>query len=347
MSVALYLIDVVETVLPRYGSWWGPAASVLDTARALPGYRRGMAHGDGPSLPTTPYLVEADDFAALDAVRGVVRLGPAAKSQAALMAALDALPASDWTTATKDTLVTKAGRIGVPLDDLDARSQGALVRRLSQRVEPAITDDAFDRVVVDPKQTITDDFNRAALGANWSSLAGVWAITASTYAAPTGIYVAEAACVRTETSFPDDHYAQNDTEHTSVPDKAFGGVAVRITDASNFYRCSVNVNLIQIYKRVAGSATYLADAVAVLAADTLYTIKLSATGTGLAGFQNGVQKLTATDSALATGKPGMWQVSGDHFARHDDFECTDAVSAVTTGAGFWLQRMRRRIEDDD
>ncbi len=175
---------------------------------------------------------------------------------------------------------------------------------------------------------ITDDFNRASLGANWAAAEGtIWAINASTTVRPVSSY-AHTGIIRTEAAFPDDQYAQVDTRWTATSDDCHGGLRVRsngTTTAYVTYFDTGNTGILYLYKRIAGANTYLGDSgSSVLAVDTTGTIKLEAIGTAIKVYVGGVQKISVTDSAITSGKPGLHAFTGDQKVDFDNFECTDA-----------------------
>ena len=119
-----------------------------------------------------------------------------------------------------------------------------------------------------------------------------------------------------------------ETGWTATSDDCFGGLRVR-SDGTNTayitYFDSGGTGLIYLYKRIPGTNTYLGDSgSSVLAVDTTGTIKLEAIGTAIKVYVNGVEKVSATDSAIASGKPGLHALTGDQKVDFDNFECTSA-----------------------
>jgi len=79
----------------------------------------------------------------------------------------------------------------------------------------------------------------------------------------------------------------------------YHGVVARMTDTNNFYLAQGNNARTQLYKRVAGTYTQLgSNGAAISNGDTL-TLRVS--GTSIKLIVGGVDRITATDSGLATG----------------------------------------------
>ena len=180
---------------------------------------------------------------------------------------------------------------------------------------------------------ITDNFNRAALGANWEAAEGtVWTINGSTTVRPVSTYT-RTAIIRTEAAFPNDQYAQADIQWTNTADQSYGGLMVRGNGANTYYLVRFdtgNVGGMTLYKRVAGAETYLGDVAASQAASgATVTVKLEAIGTAIKVYVGGVEKISATDSAIASGKPGLHAFTGNQAIDFDNFECTDASAGAS------------------
>ncbi|WP_127584429.1 heparin lyase I family protein [Paenibacillus koleovorans] len=101
------------------------------------------------------------------------------------------------------------------------------------------------------------------------------------------------------------------------------GLLARYQDNSNYYILNYNATAgeLRITKQVAGVFTRLATKTGVsLSTGTWHTFKAELNGSTLKLYVNGTLELTATDSALSTGKPGLLQTYGD--IRFDDFNVT-------------------------
>ena len=266
------------------------------------------------------FVVEADDFAALDGMADLVRLpGEQAKF-------------SDLIASWEGQSLANLGRRAL----FDARcdalgvSRGSeiaeTVRRMLVRLEPAAFDGMFEVSIPNVRQTITDNFNRAALGTDWEVTKGGWAINASTTARPTDNF-AYNTMRRAEASFPADQYAQALCEVNSNGD---GGVAVRQDSSGNCYFVLANSTTPTLWERVAGANNFLADYSESMSDDVGETIKLVVAGTALEVFHGGSSRVTDTDASLSTGKPGLFtDYSGSSGPPDtDDFECTDAEATI-------------------
>ena len=174
---------------------------------------------------------------------------------------------------------------------------------------------------------ISDDFNRASLGTNWQKTLGTndWAINASTTARPATAYTDTA--MRYVGTFPNDQYAEVDTEFTTGGDGGEGSVAVRMDASGNCYYAQIGNNSITIFKRVAGSRTYLTDGSTTAAANTLYKIKIQVTGTSISAYLGGSLVCSTSDSSLTSGNPGLFAHTGEGslYPDFDNFAATDVV----------------------
>ena len=186
---------------------------------------------------------------------------------------------------------------------------------------------------------ITDNFNRATLGTSWTpALGGAWEIVGSATARVQAAYGGNRLLVRTESSFPDDQYAQGKVKATQggtfQPDGSRGGVAVRIVTDSAYVAYLTSGGSLVLAKLVAGVKTTLSTVSVAASANTLYTVKLVVAGTLLSVFFEGGNAINYMDSAspLLTGKPGLYGEIGqvELLGDYDDFESSDTVS---TGGG--------------
>ncbi|HAN44485.1 MAG TPA: pectate lyase, partial [Ruminococcaceae bacterium] len=85
-------------------------------------------------------------------------------------------------------------------------------------------------------------------------------------------------------------------------------VCARYKDGNNYYAVSLynkNGGTIEIRKKVSGSSSTIAEASAPLAAGTWYTVKIEVNGSTIKAYLNGVEKLSATDTALTAGAVGL------------------------------------------
>lgn len=186
--------------------------------------------------------------------------------------------------------------------------------------------------------SFTDDFNRASLGANWATVQGTdWVTASSLYLKPGGQY--QNTAVRVVGTFPNDQLAEVWTEVVSGAGDptGFHGPAVRMDNGGNCYFGIISETEVNIYKRVAGTNTDLADFPLVSPTDTLIKLTLVVTGTSLELFVSDVSQGTVSDASLTTGNPGCRALTGEtaKFPRFDDFACTSQVSGLV-GQGLLL-----------
>lgn len=211
---------------------------------------------------------------------------------------------------------------------------------------------------------ITDNFNRASLGASWEAVLGpAWSLYNDTV-----IHVAEVArqdsvdyqftAMRRTESFSGDHYAQADCEFTDDTfatngrDGGFASPAVRVQSNGDCYYAEMRNGYIDVNVRSGGVSTYIGDSgllSPILSYNTLYTLKLVATGSSIQLYLNGVLKATITNSTLTGGKPGLFGYAGEATqdvalpADTDNFECTDALASETFPAGHVHSRVNTLV----
>ncbi|OAS18695.1 sugar-binding protein [Paenibacillus oryzisoli] len=84
------------------------------------------------------------------------------------------------------------------------------------------------------------------------------------------------------------------------------GVIARYVNKDNFYvlRIDSTNDKLELSKRVNGTFSLISDVAMTLNANTAYTLKLSVNGANITGSVDGVQKISATDSAFSAGKIG-------------------------------------------
>jgi hypothetical protein len=176
--------------------------------------------------------------------------------------------------------------------------------------------------------TFTDDFNRSngAPGANWADGTGLWAIVSnqlSSGAAGGTIVIRAVTAMATN-----DNSAQ---------------VTIAATAAvSHGIWCRGNAGFTQgylwrndgaswtLFSVVGGSFTSIGSfAAAAVAGDVM---KVQAVGSTIKGFVNGVQRVSVTDTAVATGTSVGLRAESTNSLRFDDFTAADVTSGVTGDA---------------
>lgn len=170
-----------------------------------------------------------------------------------------------------------------------------------------------------------DDFNRADStsslgtpsdgGSSWVAAAGTWGINSNRG------YLATSSGGQ-ETAYLESSVADVDVQVTLAVSGSDYGVCARLTDASNnLIGIRSGASDYRIYKRVAGSFTQLGSTVAVTSANG-DVMKFTANGSSLTLYQNGVSKVTATDSFNNTATKHGLRSNADTTTRFDDFSIT-------------------------
>jgi hypothetical protein len=181
--------------------------------------------------------------------------------------------------------------------------------------------------------SITDDFNRASLGANWEAEDGGWTIASSVELAMSTNAAAWPAVVRyvgTDLD-TDDHYAQVDFTFASITARWLGP-AVRVHDtAETLYlagtRGSDSLRFIQ--KIEAGGVTTLTQDNG--GGGPTHTLRLDVDGSSLEMFFDGASALTATDTAITGNLKVGVAAHNTTTSRGDNFEAAD-LAAGTPGS---------------
>jgi hypothetical protein len=151
-----------------------------------------------------------------------------------------------------------------------------------------------------------DNFSRAngAIGANYNVTNGGINVASNTIqGTSTGNNVAFWSA---NTFFTDQFAEATVTSLNGTTD--FIGPSVRVAAGSNWYSCFENSTTVFIQKEVAGTFTNITNTASTGAAGDV--LRIEAQGSNLTCYKNGAVILTATDSALATGSPGM-QLAGN------------------------------------
>ncbi len=113
------------------------------------------------------------------------------------------------------------------------------------------------------------------------------------------------------------------------------GLCARFQSSSNYYYLVLtNTGKLEIRKKVSGAATAIASKTYTVTTGTWYVLKLVLNGSSIQAYVNGALELSATDSALATGKVGFTaQNAGAEFddllVESDSMTPTPTPSATT------------------
>ncbi|MCA9414210.1 MAG: hypothetical protein KC944_23565, partial [Candidatus Omnitrophica bacterium] len=177
---------------------------------------------------------------------------------------------------------------------------------------------------VKPSTTYTDDFNRASLGAGWTSVYRTWSISSNRITHAGGVSGTQSASVRYESDLSsDDHYSQVDYTTTTDPQGYTSALCRFSTGSSTYYemlsREASSLRLIR--KWVSGSATTLdQDTGGTAPPQTMY---VSADGSTIIGKEDGSTIFTVTDTAISgnlrcgIGSHPNNPTTGDNFVCED------------------------------
>ena len=170
---------------------------------------------------------------------------------------------------------------------------------------------------------VSDNFNRASLGSNWTVMRGVVSMPGSVAAMADSLANHSTAWWNADT-FSADQFAE--IVISNVGFDGYMGVAVRCDTggAITLYGYHGSQFEQSLFKFVAGTYTLLGnDGVNVFANGDV--IRLEIQGTSLVAKQNGVTRFSVTDSSIASGAAGIQgytstagtNTSADSFAADD------------------------------
>ena len=157
--------------------------------------------------------------------------------------------------------------------------------------------------------TATDNFNRAngGLGSGWSAVSDGGLSISSQACVGTS---ATAGDIRTGETYPGDQYSQVEVTSTQLSGGQWIGPAVRMQNGGQnqylgIYFWNNGTQQLRLYKRSAGTWIQLGSSYnsGPLAAGT--QLKLTAVGSTISFLQNGVARITVTDSSVTGGAPGI------------------------------------------
>lgn len=174
--------------------------------------------------------------------------------------------------------------------------------------------------------TFSDDFNRANstdLGAGWVEVSGDWSITSnqlSPGAAGGTIILRAAGAMATN-----DNFAQVTIAATTT---ASQGVWCRGNSTiSQGYLWRNNGTSWDLFQVVGGSFTVIGTYSAAAAPGDV--AKVQAVGTTIKAYVNGVERVSVTDSAVATGTSVGIRSDSAGAIRYDDFSAGDVTAGAT------------------
>ena len=158
--------------------------------------------------------------------------------------------------------------------------------------------------------TASDDFNRAdgSLGPNWTAISdGAMAISSQ---AVTGTVNVDTGEIRTAETYASDQYSQIEVTSTQLTGGQWIGPAVRLQSSGQdgylgIYYWNFGNPQLRLYVRNAGSYTQLGSSYSsgALAAGT--QLEVTAVGSTISFLENGVSRISVTDSTFTGGAPGI------------------------------------------
>ena len=155
----------------------------------------------------------------------------------------------------------------------------------------------------------SDDFNRAngSLGASWTAVSdGALSITSQTVVGTS----ATAGDIRIAETYNSDQSSQIQLTSTQLSGGQWVGPSVRTQNGGQntylgmYFRNSGSPQL-RLYKRNAGTWIQLGSSYNSGALPAGTTLQLSAAGSTISFLQNGVTRITATDTSISGGAPGI------------------------------------------
>ena len=183
--------------------------------------------------------------------------------------------------------------------------------------------------------SVSDNFNRSdgALGASWTDMTdGGLAISSQEVVGTNGTFSGD---IRTGETFASDQSSQIEVTSTQLSGGQWIGAAVRAQNGGQslylgLYFWNNGDPELMLFKRIAGNWTQLGTPSfqGALAAGT--QLNLTVTGSTLSFSQNGVVRITASDTSLIGGAPGVMAFGtpqGDNWVG-----VGDATGAHTSGA---------------
>ena len=155
----------------------------------------------------------------------------------------------------------------------------------------------------------SDDFNRAngSLGANWSAVSdGALSISSQAVIGTS----ATAGAIRTAETYTSDQSSQIQTTATQLSGGQWIGPTVRTQNGGQntylgIYFWNSGSPQLRLYKRISGTWIQLGSSYnsGALAAGT--TLQLAAAGSTISFLQNGVSRISVTDTSISGGAPGI------------------------------------------
>ena len=155
----------------------------------------------------------------------------------------------------------------------------------------------------------SDDFNRAngSLGASWTAVSdGALKISSQAVVGTS----ATAGDIRTAETYTNDQLSQIQLTSTQLSAGQWVGPTVRTQNGGQntylgIYFWNSGSPQLRLYKRISGTWIQLGSSYNSGALGAGTTLQLSASGSTISFLQNGVSRITATDTSLTGGAPGI------------------------------------------
>lgn len=176
--------------------------------------------------------------------------------------------------------------------------------------------------------SFTDDFNRADstdLGPNWVEVSGDWSIASSQLSpgAAGGTIILRAATAMAG----NDHAAQVTIAATTA---ASQGVWCRgNSNITNGYLWRNDGTSWDLFSVIGGSFSVIGTYAAAAAPGDV--AKVQAVGSTIKGYVNGVERVSVTDTGVATGTSVGIRSESTSSIRYDDFAAADVTAGATLG----------------
>ena len=181
----------------------------------------------------------------------------------------------------------------------------------------------------------SDDFNRAdgSLGANWTDMS-VGGLSISSQAVA-GVSGGNAGDIRTAESYASDQYSQVEVTSAQLSGGQWIGPAVRAQNGGQdayvgIYYWNSGSPVLMLFKRSGGGWAELGNGYSCgpLAAGT--QLELMAVGSTISFLENGVQRISVSDSSFSGGAPGIMSYGA---ATADNWSGGNATAASTYSVG--------------
>ena len=154
-----------------------------------------------------------------------------------------------------------------------------------------------------------DDFNRpdGSLGAAWTPISDGGLSIASGAAVGTS---AQAGDMRSGETYGSDQFSSVEVTNTQISGGQWLGAAVRMQNGGQnmylgIYFWNNGTPQLRLYERNNGTWTQLGNSYNCGALPAGTTLKLTAVGSTIAFFENGTQRIAATDTTITGGAPGV------------------------------------------